>query len=571
MAHGTCTIESVLRGIACNEYLLPVIQRDFVWTVEQIENLFDSIMSGYPINSMLFWTYRATAENQYKFYEFLNKYDEYSPLFNKEHTLFIGNTAKIVLDGQQRLTSLNVGLNGYMNLKKLNKRRDNADNYEKNYLYIDLLYNNTHSDDENVPCEYCFRFKTDNEVIDENNRPEHDHMWFKMAYVLHADSSECYEKFLPEWFNDLDREKQRSVDKLLNAIYHRFNKESVLNYYEEITDDFDRVLQIFVRTNNGGTPLGYTDLLLSMIANVWSDAREEIKDVLNTIDKEFHFKIPKDIFLRACLYLTDEDLNFKVKNFGNNRIKKIQDNFDEIKRSMRGSTKIFNRLGYTDENMRSKLILIPVAQFLMENNKNPDNISDTDFQNIKQWIQLSSLAGVFGSQTSAYLMRLRNVITGKTEFPLSQIKEDSAKYGRPLQIDRERLETLVDRAQYGSQDAWVLLTLLYSNLDYRGEIYHEDHIYPYSKLTSDMKRNFGNNVANLQLLRGDLNRKKLAADPDVWIQEYCTRNNLDVNTFKRENYIPTDISLTQDNYDAYISRRREMIINHLCSVLNIAA
>ena len=166
---------------------------------------------------------------------------------------------------------------------------------------------------------------------------------------------------------------------------------------------------------------------------------------------------------------------------------------------------------------------------------------------------------------------MRNVIKGKKEFPLSEIKENSAKYGRPLQIDVERLETLVDRAQYNSQDAWVLLTLLYSNLNYSGEQYHEDHIYPYSKLTSDMKRNFGNCVANLQLLRGDLNQKKSDAKPDEWISEYCKNNKLSIEKYKEENYIPADIELTPDNYDIYIERRRQMIIDRLCSVLGISA
>jgi uncharacterized protein with ParB-like and HNH nuclease domain len=43
------TIEKVIKGIQANQYVLPAIQREFVWSTEQIEKLFDSLLRGYPI------------------------------------------------------------------------------------------------------------------------------------------------------------------------------------------------------------------------------------------------------------------------------------------------------------------------------------------------------------------------------------------------------------------------------------------------------------------------------------------------------------------------------------------
>ena len=79
MSYARASIKDVVLDISRNKYLLPAIQREVVWNCEQIEKLFDSILSGYPINSMLFWKYRINPEEDtYKFYEFLKSYDEYT-------------------------------------------------------------------------------------------------------------------------------------------------------------------------------------------------------------------------------------------------------------------------------------------------------------------------------------------------------------------------------------------------------------------------------------------------------------------------------------------------------------
>ena len=53
------TIKSILEDISVNKYLLPSIQREFVWSTSQIEKLFDSLMRDYLINSFLFWQVRG--------------------------------------------------------------------------------------------------------------------------------------------------------------------------------------------------------------------------------------------------------------------------------------------------------------------------------------------------------------------------------------------------------------------------------------------------------------------------------------------------------------------------------
>ena len=132
MSYARASIKDVVLDISRNKYLLPAIQREVVWNCEQIEKLFDSILSGYPINSMLFWKYRINPEEDtYKFYEFLKSYDEYTQNHNTEHNISGESEVTAVLDGQQRLTALFIGLKGYMNLKKPYYRSGRAENYER--------------------------------------------------------------------------------------------------------------------------------------------------------------------------------------------------------------------------------------------------------------------------------------------------------------------------------------------------------------------------------------------------------------------------------------------------------
>lgn len=107
------TIKDAINKIDSNEYLLPAIQRKFVWSTYQIEMLFDSIMRGYPINSFMFWKITdPLIKERYKFYEVLHEYRQLYKEENPIHDTKGMTNFMAVIDGQQRLTSLYIGLKG---------------------------------------------------------------------------------------------------------------------------------------------------------------------------------------------------------------------------------------------------------------------------------------------------------------------------------------------------------------------------------------------------------------------------------------------------------------------------
>lgn len=107
------TIKEAVDKIHSRQYLLPAIQRKFTWTSNQIEMLFDSILRGYPINSFMFWKISASEiKSGYKFYEFITEYREFFAENNKDIDTKAVPDFEAVIDGQQRLTSLYIGLRG---------------------------------------------------------------------------------------------------------------------------------------------------------------------------------------------------------------------------------------------------------------------------------------------------------------------------------------------------------------------------------------------------------------------------------------------------------------------------
>ena len=97
-------------------YVLPSFQRDYVWKMEQIEELFNSIYRGYPLGTMLLWRINSNGDSPLlneTFYQFLFHYhEEKSNKAQNKISLLPNVDYWVVLDGQQRLTSLNIGLLG---------------------------------------------------------------------------------------------------------------------------------------------------------------------------------------------------------------------------------------------------------------------------------------------------------------------------------------------------------------------------------------------------------------------------------------------------------------------------
>lgn len=154
------TINEIVENLHRKKYLLPAIQREFVWNEDQITRLFDSLMRGYPIGSFLFWEVEKENVNEFQFYEFLRNYHIRDNKHNQKADLNGDSGITAILDGQQRLTALYIGLKGSYASKEPRKRWDNDLAFPKRKLYLNLF-----NEAEDSDYLFDFRFLQQEEVV----------------------------------------------------------------------------------------------------------------------------------------------------------------------------------------------------------------------------------------------------------------------------------------------------------------------------------------------------------------------------------------------------------------------
>ena len=567
------TVKEAIKKIQEGKYLLPAIQREFVWKSEQIENLFDSLMNDYPIGSFLFWEVKNPKD--YKLYKFIQKYDQRKSSYDRDELVeILENTEKIaILDGQQRLTSLYIGLLGSYIEKLPYYRWDNPDAFPEKYLCLNLLDGNLEEDKK-----YEIKFCTQIEI--ENKREKYN--WFKIKDILEIDDTETFDKVI-ELVDSNDREILKKANKKLIKLYKVINENPIINFYLEKENDLDKVLNIFIRINSAGTKLNYSDLLLSIATAQWSgNAREEIKKLVSELNSIGNgFDLDKDFILKAGLYLTEniKNIKFKVNNFKRENVELIEKNWENISKTLKITMNLLKVLGYNKFNLSSNSTILPIALYILKNNIDMEIVNSSNYREnrelIKEWIIKSTLKRIF-SVSENVLKPIRDILLERkySYFPLEIIKEKLKTIpARSIIFNNDDIENLLNY-EYKNINTFSILQLLYPNLDCRN-LFHIDHRYPKSKLENKYLKKFGlteedvyyrNYLANLQLLEGTLNLEKNDKEPEEWLKS----QNLsfeEKEKYLKQNYIPSDLELNIYNYNEFFEKREKNIEKKLKEIL----
>ena len=248
-----------------HDIYLPAIQREFVWETDRVERLFDSIMADFPIGSFLFWLLKQENKNEWPVYEFIRDFDGESPHNTPASMAGITKDIKLVLDGQQRITSLLIGLQG--------KYRYHHYRWKETRLYLDLLKQPEPNDDNPEELTYGFKFRED-----ASSNGEEPQLWYLVGRILDSTDAEDAKSDVKTQLANLSEDQRENANKLIGRLHNRIHTTPVGYYYLEKSQDYDKVLQVFVRANSAGQPLGYSDLLLATATAKWEklDARKEI-------------------------------------------------------------------------------------------------------------------------------------------------------------------------------------------------------------------------------------------------------------------------------------------------------
>ncbi|RLA09073.1 MAG: DUF262 domain-containing protein [Gammaproteobacteria bacterium] len=578
------TIKEAVDNIENNQYLLPAIQREFVWEHSKIEWLFDSIMRNYPISSFLFWQVEGETKKGYRFYKFINEYRENYKTHNSEISTDGIHDFKAILDGQQRLTSIYLGLKGSYAYKQYRRKWEDSEwSIPTRHLYLNASNELKNEEDGRV---YEFKFlKKDTTKEQDIYIDKKDTTWFKIGKILELQNLSTFNRFIREYkFDDF------AIDTL-SRLQEVIHSDRLINYFLEKEQDLDKALNIFIRINSGGEPLNFSDLIMSIAVANWkdTDARQAIHNLVDNIrDKEF--STSKDFVLKVFLYLHSKDIKFKVKNFSNDNAKDFETRWNTIRDTILEVFNLVKTFGFTDFSLTSKNALIPIIYYVYHRNIHENfstkKVYEKDRDVIKNWLHTMLIKKVFGSSADTLLSQIRNAFTD--DFNTTKIKEcidifpkDSilSKIKKDTSVSDDFIKELLS-TQKDNKYAFSILSLLYPNLDYKNNNFHKDHLHPFSYFKKANLKKLGienddnnlyyhnpsmyNGIYNLQMLDANENMSKNDTELDEWVKKETKAKN---KTQFLDSHLIPDTDLSFSSFHDFVDKREKILIEKLKNIL----
>lgn len=545
--------------------LLPDIQREYVWNVNEIEALFESITDNYPIGSCIFWKTNRKIINKEKpnLYYFLRTFKTDTAKNEKVPEVLVDEADYyIVLDGQQRITSLNIALFGTYTYYKGGKGhlRTNPKSWVTKELYYNLDYYKTNDgDDEHPRKRFCF---LTNKEVETGN-------YFKVKILLGFKNLQEFIKYMLN--AGFDDQSINDLSVLFERLYSSAGN-GLIHYYCIAENNYDDALDIFVRVNSTGRKLSKSDLLFSTLIDGWKVGKESVDQLLEDMNRQGDgFAFNRDYLMRLCLVLTDSNTNLKINSFNKTAVTNIRNEWDHISDTLYKTVSVLKNLGMSHENLCSYNATMPIAYYIY---KGGTIQSDEQEKEVRKFLSVSFAKRLFGIASNEALNVTRNALKNidctQTPFSLALFKNITLTGARTFTVTESDIDYWLDNYEKG-QNTYTLLSLLYPNLKLSQFSFHQDHCHPYAgfeeKHISELglspekieewkkKRNL---LPNLQFLEGSENESKNQTPLEKWVTP--NRDFL---------YHPKDVSLELKDFDTFFEARKAMMKNKLMEIFEI--
>lgn len=569
------------------EILIPSIQRPYVWEPEQIVKLFDSLMRGYPINTFLFWELQPDHFGDWEIYRFVRDF-KHGDIHNDAASLSPDQKVTLVLDGQQRLTSLLIGLTGSYTVR--NGAKGRAAGWIAKVLMLNLVQAADMSTDEEsdgtVLRELYYGFK----FVPADRLPKNDKeaVWFKVPHIVSITDRDQLAATIDKLLllnPDLSEESQRNLRVNLTRLWEVVHEEECLAYYLEREQSYDKVLDIFIRANDGGTKLSKSDLLMSMVTLRWDqfNARSETEAVTYAMREALaqESAFDRDYLLRAGLFFNDLDFAFQLRNFTPRNIGIIESRWSELKKALLMAADMFRRFGITGGSLTgvNSVMLIGCYVFKLNQGKpEPEwQVAAEDQDRIRRWISAVLFHGVLSGAANITMEFYRRVLNEHLKlhafFPVEALSERMTVRGRSMNFDDEAVGRFAAQ-ETKSRIFEVSNRLLYQRTDWSNKDWQLVQVIPSHRLLDDRLRvqgvqaeeirayqSWAHRLANHVVLSDDEAREYYSMELEDWV----TSRNAD---FWHKHHLPDDPALYDEfNFLDFIQARKQLVKVYLQSVL----
>jgi hypothetical protein len=529
------TISEVL-GEDPSDYYLPTIQRDFVWDEDDIKQMIESILNGYPIGIITIFKTDIEFPSV--------------PLVDSDFNQKEKKTRLYVLDGQQRLTSLLLIKNGW-------KIRRGGELIERMPIYFN-------------PDDKTLRIK--------GKRPTGYDFSDLVKMLTFAEPSKPQLQKTLEWLRKafLDRPIAFYIVEV------KRDGESEEKIYKDMTE-------IFTRINRAGIRLGNLEMFLSFFASA-SVGKQEIVNMHKELNAKYSMDLEPVIrFVFSNLGLSQSQItrtdSFKravndIKSkYSDSQIREVIEN---CKKCIETAIVLLRQeLGIsTTQILPSETVLVPIFQYLYTAGvPAPSEVNQQERNRIMKWFILASFNGLYSSQTNTKLesdLKIIKDANPPTSFPLQKLLDSMQEKIKTTQISKKDFTSIdinILRGTAGKKYLFLEYILLCKNeaTDWTGRLLIErsfneldrHHIFPRDPLRQIIDDDVTiNHIGNLTFIDRNFNEELQDRLPD----DYLT--NIDEDVLKRH-FIPLDKELWKlDQYEQFIQQRAELMWQGVESLLN---
>jgi hypothetical protein len=554
MAKAEATVEELVSMIERGELRLPEMQRRYVWRSTRVRDLLDSLYRGYPSGAILVW-----------------ETDEQVPLrdfaVSQQSNAF--QSTRLLLDGQQRLTSLSAVIRGEPVEVRGRKKP------------IELLFNLEHPDQLSLVTEVNEDSEDDFEDEDPDSSAEELEQRFRrMTFVVASrqlEMSSCWVKVSDVFKTTSDAPflERAGVEKLSDPRCEKYTQRLArlrgirkYSYRMDILErslSYDEVTEIFVRVNSLGAKLRSSDLALAQITARWRGALAVFQKAQAACDKS-GFPLDLGVYLRNLVVFATGQCRFLT--VGTLSLDQLRHAWDQSIRAMEFALNfVKNNVGIESPALlTSPFLLIALGYYGHRYNYQLDS---ADAENLRYWALVANGKGRYSRGSTETLLD-QDLSTPKDDGTAIDLVERLRLQLGVLEVLPQELEGRDRRSAFfktmfmafraaGAKDWQSKLSIA---LDHSGTTHQLQfhHIFPKASLKHHYTTREADDIANLAFISGRTNRRissKSAGQYLPGVFKECPES-LTLQC------IPIDPELWKlENYKAFLAERRRLITRRL--------
>ena len=571
MAKAEASVEELVSMIERGELRLPEMQRQYVWRSTRVRDLLDSLYRGYPSGAILLWeTDEAVPLQDFAVSQSTNPYQ----------------STRLLLDGQQRLTSLSAVIRGEP-VSVRGRRRP-----------IDLLFNLEHPDQLAVVTEVEENgddeddADDDSELIGDETDSTEDELlkrFNKMTFVVATRKLEQ----LPHWVkvsevfktdNDAPFLKRAGISGFDDPRYEKYSQRlarlrGIRKYVYrmdvlERTLSYDEVTEIFVRVNSLGAKLRSSDLALAQITAKWRHSLQTFQDFQKACAKT-GFDLDLGLHLKNLMAFATGQSRFQI--VGSLSVEKLQKGWKDACEGMEFALNFLrSNLGIDSPALLSSPFLLVVLAYFGHSRNYA--LSNDEARQLRYWALAANAKGRFSRGSSETILD-QDLATIRNGGGVNELIDRlRLQFGR-LDITPEELEGRNQRSALfktmflafraaGAKDwrSHLAIALDHSGSQHRLQFHH---IFPKALLRGSYTPREADDIANLAFIGGKTNRAISDKAPVTYLLPLVAQHG---ETPFASQCIPVEEELLAlDHYKAFLQERRKRIAAALNAFIHAVA